>query len=291
MGTLSDRIMSQSIPLDYFESSDAKGVEIHRIGDSPVYSCRNGFTRSLLIDTDEGVAVFDSFTDPHARWLKGIIASHFDAKPVRWLVYSHHHLDHTRGGTLLEPIEVIAHERVPMYLADFDAPTVAAVTTTVPGDAELQFGDVSVEAHYLGLSHTDNLLAFHLPEWRTAFTADLGFVKRLPPFGFPDWYYPGYMRALDRTIAVDFQHLVPTHGDLGTHRDLVDFRTMMADVRESVEAAAARYDLEVANGRNARAIMREVMPGLRDRWGTWAGFDSMMLPLFFRHMGGTYLGF
>lgn len=90
---------------------------------------------------------------------------------------------------------------------------------------------------------------------------------------------------------MDFQHLVPTHGDLGTHRDLVDFRTMMADVRESVEAAAARYDLEVANGRNARAIMREVMPGLRDRWGTWAGFDSMMLPLFFRHMGGTYLGF
>jgi hypothetical protein len=41
--------------------------------------------------------------------------------------------------------------------------------------------------------------------------------------------------------GVEIHHLVPTHGDLGTHRDLVDFRTMMADVRESVAAVGGTY--------------------------------------------------
>jgi glyoxylase-like metal-dependent hydrolase (beta-lactamase superfamily II) len=287
---LNDKVMAQAVPLDYFERAAARGVEVQRVADSPVYLCRNGFARSMIIDTDDGLAVFDSFSASHSAWLNSLIASHFGSKPVRWLVYSHYHLDHTRGGAALQPHEVIAHRKVPQYLADFVAPDVAVVTTPIAGDVTLTFGKVEVHAYDLGLSHTDCLYGFHIPALSLLFTADAGFVKSLPPFGFPDWYYPGYMRALDRLATLDFGLFVPTHGDLGTKADFVDFSIMMRDVRESVERECSRHDMAIANGRTIRAVLADTMPGLRARWGHWHGFDGMMLPLFFRHVGGTYLG-
>ena len=297
---LRDVVAAQAIPADYFERVIAVGTQVDRIGDSPVYAFRRGFVRSLVLDTPEGLAVFDSFDADHAGALKAWLDRTFPGRPVRWLVYSHYHLDHTRGGTLLEPIEVIAHARCEGYLSDLGesaTATVAPITTTVSGSTTLRFGTgsgaIEVHAHDMGHSHTDCLYAFHLPAQRTMFTADLGFVRMLPPFGFPDWYYPGYMRALDRVAELDFELFVPTHGELGGHRDLTDFADMMRDVRESVAAAFDRHGgpQVAADGHTCRVILREEIGGLRARYGSWHGFDSMMLPLFFRHLGGVYLGF
>jgi glyoxylase-like metal-dependent hydrolase (beta-lactamase superfamily II) len=287
---LRDRILEQAVPLDYFERNVAAGVQVHRIPDTPIYTFRYGFSTSLVIDTDNGVAVFDSFSAAHSQALASWIATTF-SKRVRWLVYSHYHLDHTRGGALLNPVEVIGHGKCTDYWADFDTSDgVCALTTSIVGDTVLRFGEVEVELLDVGLSHTDTLYAFHLPAFRTLFTADLGFVRALPPFGFPDWYYPGYMRALDRVGALNFDTFVATHGELGTRSDLVAFTTMMRDVRETVDAAAARYGHEMADGRTIRAMLRREFPRLRERYGDWHGFDGMMLPLFFRHVGGVYLG-
>jgi glyoxylase-like metal-dependent hydrolase (beta-lactamase superfamily II) len=294
---LRDVVATQAIPTDYFERVIALGTQVDRIGDSPIYAFRRGFTRSLVIDTPEGLAVFDSFDAAHATALRRWLERTFPARPVRWLVYSHYHLDHTRGGDVLEPVEVIAHAGCVGYLDDLGpaatAGLVAPISTTIDGDTTLRFGGVEVHAYDTGHSHTDCLYAFHLPAQRTLFTADLGFVRMLPPFGFPDWYYPGYMRALARVAELDFEQFVPTHGDLGEHRDLVDFTTMMRDVRDSVDAAFDRHGgPEVASdGHTCRIILREEIGGLRQRYGSWHGFDSMMLPLFFRQLGGVFLGY
>jgi glyoxylase-like metal-dependent hydrolase (beta-lactamase superfamily II) len=289
---LRDELLTQAVPTDYFERFTAVGTQIDRIGDSPVWAFRRGFSRSLLIDTPEGLAVFDTFDNEHAHALRNWMRRQFPGKAVRWLIYSHYHLDHTRGGALLDPVEVIAHEKCSGYLADLGYPsTVANITTPIQGDTKLRFGQVEVDAYDLGLSHTDTLFAFHLPEQRVLFTADVGFVRMLPPFGFPDWYYPGYMRALDRTAALDFDQFIPSHGELGLKRDLVDYADMLRDVRDSVGTALERRGGHAGDGRLLREILREVYPGFRDRYGDWAGFDGMMFPLFGRLVGGAYLGF
>lgn len=52
------------------------------------------------------------------------------------------------------------------------------------------------------------------------YAPDMMFVKALPPFDFPDFYYPGYIRALDRLILLNAAHyapsLIPTAGHVKT---------------------------------------------------------------------------
>ncbi|MGL4241704.1 MAG: MBL fold metallo-hydrolase, partial [Beijerinckiaceae bacterium] len=252
---------------------------------------RDGFSRALVVDTGEGLAIFDSFNVHTAQNIRAAVAEAFPDTEIRWLVYSHYHLDHTRGGTVLEAPTVLAHHKCLEYWKDLDTDTVAIPTELLDGDQDLRLGNVLVRCLYLGLSHTDTLYGFHFPDHDVLFTADTGFVRALPPFGFPDWYHPGYIRALDRLAELPFDHFVPTHLERGTRDDLVDFRDMLVTVREAIERGLSRHGMHAANGRIVRKIYREEYPALRRQFGDWHGFDGMMLPLFFRQLGGVYLGF
>ena len=106
------------------------------------------------------------------------------------------------------------------------------------------------------------------------------FVKAMPPFGFPDWYYPGYIRALDRLIALNAAHYVPSHFDSGSRKDLIEFRNMMVDFRDAVSVGLSKFNYEAASGKNLRAVMDGVYPVLQERYGDWHGFDAMFVPHF-----------
>lgn len=280
-----------AMPTDYFEPERAKPDEFVQIT-SHTYAFRHGFNRSLIVDTGEKLAVFDTFNRGHARALQQVLAVEFPAKTVGWVFYSHHHLDHIRGAGELSPDEVIAHTDVMSYANDFPyADDVVPVTSAVEGDLEIVIGNAQVQMLYLPRSHSETLYAFFLPSEQVLFLPDLMFKDAMPPFGFPDWYYPGYIRALDRLLTVDAEHFVPTHFDIGTRDDLLGYRNMMVDFRETVGRALAEYDYDAADGRRLRKILREVYPVLAKKHGHRIGFDSMFIPHFGGQAGGTYLGF
>lgn len=74
----------------------------------PVYALTPGLTRAMVIDTSEGIAVLDNFDAEFAGSMKQALAHRFPGKPVKWLAYSHNHLDHVRGSLGLGAQEVIA---------------------------------------------------------------------------------------------------------------------------------------------------------------------------------------
>ncbi|CAN0588574.1 unnamed protein product, partial [Ectocarpus sp. 12 AP-2014] len=78
----------------------------------PVYAFEKEFSRSLVLRTDDGIAVFDTFDESHMLALKAAVEQAFPGESVRWLVFSHNHLDHTRGSTVFPEAEVIGHEDV-----------------------------------------------------------------------------------------------------------------------------------------------------------------------------------
>ena len=86
---------------------DTEGTKWESLGNG-LYSYQHWMDRSLIIDTPEGIVVIESFNEEMARELKQILDKEFPGKPVRLLVYSHQHLDHTRGGHALKPLAVIA---------------------------------------------------------------------------------------------------------------------------------------------------------------------------------------
>ena len=291
--TIKPWLFSQALPADYFSHFDYIKPALYQVS-GPVYAFEKGFTRSLVLRTPEGVAVIDTFSDKHAAAMVEAIAKQFPGEKIRWVVFSHNHLDHLRGSSLIAGAEVIGHADVNKLVADWPdvAKTVAPVTRAIEGDQTLVFGGVEVQALYMPYSHSHTLYGFYVPSARVVFAPDMMFVRMVPPFDFPDHYYPGYIRALDRLIALDAEHYVPSHGDRGDRNAMIAFRNMTVDFQTAVREQFVARGVELAvDGPQSREVLRAVYAKLQPKYGDWHGFDAMFVPKFGRHLGGAYLGY
>jgi glyoxylase-like metal-dependent hydrolase (beta-lactamase superfamily II) len=157
--------------------------------------------------------------------------------PVRWVVNTHAHHDHTFGNARFGPASdldapIYGHERVPAHLDEYERPMLAdwvargeepvddwrEVVITPPsvlvGDRMvIDLGDRPVELVHLGRGHTDNDLLVHVPDAHAWMVGDLLEESGPPMYGsgsYPlDWPDTiGRLRAALRTGDV----LVPGHG-------------------------------------------------------------------------------
>ena len=110
-------IFSQAIPPAYFSHFDTIAPALYQVS-GPVYAFEKGFTRSLVLRTSEGIAVFDTFNEEHAAAIKDAITRQFPGEAIRWTILSHNHLDHIRGSALLGAQEVIGHKDVNTLVAE-----------------------------------------------------------------------------------------------------------------------------------------------------------------------------
>jgi glyoxylase-like metal-dependent hydrolase (beta-lactamase superfamily II) len=286
-------LYAQAMPGDYFSHFLRIKPSLYQVA-GPVYAFERGFTRSLVVRTSEGIAVIDTFNDEHARAMKSAIEQTFPGVPIRWVIFSHNHLDHIRGSQVLGASEVIGHAEINQLVADWPdiGAGIAQVTRAIEKDQTLRLGDVEIDALYMPYSHSHTLYAFHIRSAGVVFAPDMMFVKTLPPFDFPDFYYPGYVRALDRLIALNAGHYVPSHTDRGTRDDLVAFRNMTVDFQSAVKSELLARGLEGAtDGKIMREVLSAAYDKLEPKYGDWHGFQAMFVPKFGRHFGGTYLGY
>ena len=291
--TIRKQIFSTVMPVDYFTAYNHIGPTLYQVSGS-VYAFEKAFARSLVLRTSDGVAVIDTFDPAHMKALKQALAEQFSGEAIRWIIFSHNHLDHIRGSDLFPDAEIIGHQDINQFVADWPqaGKTVAQVTRAIAGDQTLTLGDLTIEALYMPLSHSHTLYGFYIPSDNVVFAPDMMFVNAVPPFGFPDFYYPGYIRALDRLIALNAEHYVPSHMDRGTRDDLIAYRDMTVDFQEVVKEEALKIGLEEGGpSRGLRSAIRSAYDRLHPKYGDLHGFDAMFVAKFGRHFGGSYLGF
>lgn len=76
-----------------------------------VYRANNGGWYVAILDTPEGLLLVDTLSVPFATWLKEELARKFPGKPVKYVVLSHSHWDHTEGGKVFaDTAKFIAQE-------------------------------------------------------------------------------------------------------------------------------------------------------------------------------------
>jgi glyoxylase-like metal-dependent hydrolase (beta-lactamase superfamily II) len=68
----------------------------HVTGD--VWRASNGGWYVGILDTPDGLLLVDTLNVPFATWLKAELARQFPGKPVKYVILSHSHWDHTEGG-------------------------------------------------------------------------------------------------------------------------------------------------------------------------------------------------
>ncbi len=87
-----------------------------------LYRFQNGGHYNVFLVTPEGIIMTDpssDFTDDAALWLKDQLAQRFGV-PVKYVLYSHHHLDHVSGGEVFaDTATFIGHENM---LEKFEPP-------------------------------------------------------------------------------------------------------------------------------------------------------------------------
>ena len=131
------------------------------------------------------------------------------------------------------------------------------MTIEIAGDA--------LHVEYWGPAHCDGDLVVVLPRHGVAFLGDLLFNGRFPWFG--DCDLDGWIKSLDRLLAMPLQIVIPGHGPPATLKEVADFRALLDAVRRAVDAAiraglsedAAAHEIAIAEYA-AMQRYREWMP-------------------------------
>jgi len=165
-------------------------------------------------------------------------------KPIKYLVYSHHHYDHIAGGKAFKDAgaKIISHKKAKERLAVLKDPATPLPDETFEKKKTLTLGGTTLELSYLGLNHSDSTIVMRLPKEKILFAVDFLPVGSVPGRGMIDFYPLEAEASIKQVLAMDWERLIPGHpgpGDrLGTKKDVQDQLTLLQDASEAVKVAA-----------------------------------------------------
>lgn len=205
-------------------------------GTDGLYVFRNGNHQAMFVVTSEGVIA----TDPVAYGRPNGGQQYLDEirkvtdKPIKYVIYSHHHFDHIAGGKALKDAGAtfIAHHRAKSRLEQLKDPH-----TILPDEAvsdrgrSIRLGGTTLELSYHGLNHSDSTLVMRLPKEKIIFVVDTLPVGQVPGRGMIDFHPVETEDFIKKVLAMDWERLIPGHpgpGDrLGTKKDVEDQLTLL----------------------------------------------------------------
>ena len=219
-----------------------KLFETHKVADN-VYSYRFAFHRTFFMVTRAGVIVGDPISPKAAGILMTEIRK-VTSQPVRYVIYSHEHWDHVRGGNVFKQAgaTIVSHAKcVPAFKANPN-PTVAMPTQTWSGArGKVTLGGATVDLYHFGPSHGDCMTVMVMPQHKLAFIVDIVSPNRVGFRGLPDFAPKGLIETLKKVERLDFTRLIPGHGPPVAPKSAVTAqRQYFEDLLAAVKAARAK---------------------------------------------------
>jgi len=232
---------------------------------------------------DDGVLVVDAFFDVDAA--KALVGEihRLTPKPIRYVVNTHYHADHTGGDQALRDAGaiIIAHRNVrgwvradnvnlfgdritPELKARIEALPLPDVTTDK--DLIVWLGDRKVVVRTV-LGHTGGDLTIFVPDAKVLFTGDMLWRKVAP--NLVDGSVAEWATTDAAFIAMpDSAHMtyVPGHGDVADRADVEEFRGYLVDLKALVNQARKA-------GVKGDALVASVAPTLKANHPGWTISD------------------
>ena len=175
-----------------------------------------------------------------------------NADPIKQLINTHWHFDHTGGNEWVHEAgaSILAHENTRKHLSQatrvegnwqytFPAAPAGAIPSTVFKDEHtLHANNTTLMLKHYSPAHTDSIspCIFLRP---TFFTPATPFGTAITPLSTMDGgSIDGQIRAAEANIAkvTDKTIVIPGHGAVGNKADLVLFRDVLVEIRDKVAA-------------------------------------------------------
>jgi len=197
----------------------------------------------------DGILIVDSEFAPMTPKLKAALAK-LSPAPVRYLVDTHWHGDHTGGnaefakdGTVvIAQANVLTRLQNPQYLPFLNLKTPAQPPEMWPkityeSEMTLRFNGEDVRLFHLGPAHTDGDTVVFFPKSNVLCMGDI-YINGLYPIidrgsgGTINGYFPTIDKALSFCDAKT--RVVPGHGPIGDRDSLIFYRDMLLSIRDRI---------------------------------------------------------
>ncbi len=195
-------------------------------------------------------------------------------KPLRYVVNTHYHLDHSLGNSLFAEMgaRIISHPKCreaiiaggdkvlknPAMLnlsPDFWKGTrIAAPDITFEKEMSIDLGGLTAKLIYSGIkSHTAGSIIVYVPQQNVLFAGDILFTDFHPNLGEAD--LAGWEKHLDFIRDMNVKNIIPGHGPLSANSDLQDLKTYLKIFdKKAKELSAAEKDIEKLTSAMLKAI-------------------------------------
>jgi glyoxylase-like metal-dependent hydrolase (beta-lactamase superfamily II) len=208
----------------------------------------SGGNITLLTGRDGKVLVDAGITASRPQITEALASLSDD--PVKHLINTHWHFDHTDGNGWLHSVgaEITAHENTRKHLSvttrveDWNftfppSPAGALPTKLFNAEQTLHLNGATLALKYYPPAHTDSDISVHFTDADIIDVADTFWNGHFP---FIDYStggsVDGMIRAAEANVATvtDRTIVIPGHGPIGNKSQLIEFRDMLVSVRDKV---------------------------------------------------------
>jgi cyclase len=211
-----------------------------------LYSIEGSGGNVAVYLTDEGAIVIDDkFERQHEEILANV--KKLTDKPVKYLINTHHHGDHTGGNAkmLTAGIDILLHKNARANMINGKQP--GAPRIAFADEATLSLGGKEVQARYFGRGHTNGDAVIFFPARRTIHTGDL-MAGTTPLIDYPNGgSVLEFSKTLDAILQMDFDTVIPGHGSVQKKADLKAYRDnfvkLQSAAREQIRQGKSRDEI------------------------------------------------
>ncbi len=224
---------------------------------------------------DGVIMVDDEYAPLTTRLLAAVEQLH--SGPVRFVINTHWHGDHTGGNVNLggQGVMIVAHDNVrqrmsrDQFIESFGAkvppsPAVALPVITFTDTLTFYLNNDTIQVFHVAPAHTDGDAVIYFRRANVLHMGDTYFNGLYP---FIDYStggsLDGVIAAVDRGLALsnDATRIIPGHGPVASRADLRRYREMLAAVRIRIHSARNKgLTLE-------QALNAQLLDDFNESWG------------------------
>ena len=244
--TISIFALSLCLSAPAFALQDMSKVEIKTEQVAPGVAVLFGAGGNIGVSYGEdGTILIDDQFAPLTEKIQTAVST-LGAQPVKFLVNTHWHYDHTGGNENLGKANalIMAHDNVRIRMAagqgnQKPAAKVALPVVTYADGLKLHLNGEEVRVMHMPAGHTDGDSIVHWTKSNVIHMGDLFFLRMSFPFvdASSGGNVRGVVAAADKVLAIadDQTKIIPGHGPVATKADLQQYRNMVAEIVAKVE--------------------------------------------------------
>ncbi|HEX8621699.1 MAG TPA: MBL fold metallo-hydrolase [Allosphingosinicella sp.] len=226
-------------------------VKVEKIAPGVAVLFGAGGNVGLSYGTDGNIVIDDQYAPMSDRIVAAVAT--LDPDPVRFVVNTHWHGDHTGGNEAMggRGAVILAHSNVRTRMSSEQfiaalgdkvpaSPAGALPVVTFEDGVALHLNGDTLHVVHVADAHTDGDSLVHWQKANVLHMGDTFFNKVTLPFidlssgGSID----GMIAAADKGLAMSNEatRIIPGHGPVGSRSDLAAYRSMLVDIRSKVAA-------------------------------------------------------